>query len=99
LYLLGNAAEETSVLGLEDNSFDKQLNVYPTMTSEILNVDLLNGQQEVDYVIYDISGRELSKGKFKESNNQYNVSRFSSGLYIISFENRGRTAIYRFIKN
>lgn len=99
LYLLGNAAEATSLLGLEDNSLAKQLNVYPTVTSEILNIDLLNEQQEVDYMIYDISGRVLSQDSFNSLNNKYDVSGLSLGIYLIFFESNGKKQAYRFIKS
>ena len=98
LYLLGNAAEETSVLGVNDNELAQHLNIYPTVVSELLNIDLVNGQQEVDFILYDISGRVLSNGKFVRSKNHYDVSKLSSGIYLISIQANDKKQVYRIIK-
>ena len=97
LYLLGNAAERESALGVEDLDLSASITLYPTITSEILNVEVTTFDT-VAYTLFDLQGRTLSSHTVKQGENQVDVSTLSGGLYLISFAVDGKKMTARFIK-
>ncbi len=97
LYLLGNAAERESALGVEDQDLSELIKIYPTITSELLNIDLT--QFDVaSYTLYDVQGRTLWSGSVENGQNQMDVSGLGSGLYFIAFVADNQRMTARFIK-
>lgn len=97
LYLLGSAAERESALGIEDQDLSKLIKIYPTITSEILNVEV-TAFDEVAYALFDLQGRTLRTGLFNQGENQLNVSDLSGGMYLISFTTGDKKMATRFVK-
>lgn len=76
---------------------NKALTLYP---NPALNIITLNTTENAAYIIYNIDGKQLKKGKLTEVNNTILVSNFSNGLFFIKvvFEN-GSVINSKFIKN
>lgn len=97
LYLLGNPAEKVASLNTIDVTLKELIQVFPTVTSNILNVEKTI-QQSLNFKIYDLQGREIKSGFVKNETTEINVSSLQVGLYLISFEVDGRQLVERFIK-
>ncbi len=66
-------------------SWGADINVYPNPVSEILTIE---NDQHTRYVsLISLTGETLWKSELKDDNNQVNLSRFSSGFYMLRFEN------------
>lgn len=66
-------------------SWGADINVYPNPVSEILTIEK---DQHTRYVsLISLTGETLWKSELKDDNNQVNLSRFSSGFYMLRFEN------------
>lgn len=59
----------------------QELNVYPNPVSDRLNMELSNTHSEYEFIICDISGREVKRGIY--SGESIDVSDLNSGLYLI----------------
>ncbi len=57
-----------------------QLNVYPNPTTDIVNID--TDEQLSNYIIYDVSGRQIQSNLFAGSN-QINLQNVTTGVYFI----------------
>jgi len=97
LYLLGNAAEREAFLSIEENSLSEVVQVYPTITSEILNINNLL-PESLNFTIFDLQGRNLQKGKLTAGENQLDVSAIQAGLYLIDISINNKRMVVRFIK-
>jgi len=97
LYLLGGAAERESALGIEDQDLSKLIKIYPTITSEKLNVEV-TAFEVVEYSLFDLQGRTLRTGLLNQGENQLDVSELSGGMYLISFTIDDKKMAVRFIK-
>jgi hypothetical protein len=75
------------------------LKIWPNPANSLLNIDageLLLSSSALTISIYDISGREIMTGKFKE---QMDVSRLPNGIYLLVVKINGKLAGHsRFIK-
>ncbi len=98
LYMLSNTAElQTTTLGLDANEFKDSISIHPTITSDYITVNLKNGLEHADYIVYNILGREIQNGKISDSGT-INATYLESGLYILQFKIDSRKANYRFIR-
>ncbi|MBL4662636.1 MAG: T9SS type A sorting domain-containing protein, partial [Flavobacteriaceae bacterium] len=97
LYLLGSAAEREAALGIDDKNLSEKIKIYPTISSDILNVHV-KFTDEVAYNLYDVQGRTLWSNRVDNGDNKIDVSRLSSGLYLITFIADGKKMTARFIK-
>ncbi|WP_339610468.1 FG-GAP-like repeat-containing protein, partial [uncultured Planktosalinus sp.] len=70
--------------------------IYPVPTKDFLNIDLTHSHDEVDFTIYDISGRNIKQGKLQS--NTLRVEQLSSGVYFLEIQMNGVVAIKRFVK-
>ncbi len=70
--------------------------ISPVPANESLNIHLKNTFDEVDYSIYDISGRVISTGKLESTS--LSVEHLSSGTYFLEVQIEGATATKRFVK-
>jgi hypothetical protein len=97
LYLLGNPAEREALLGLEDNILQQALKLYPTITNGTLYIHS-ELPERLNFIIYDLQGRNLMKGNLEHGENELNVSNMRSGMYLVSVTDGNRTMVSRFIR-
>lgn len=79
---------------LSTNSFESKLiKIYPNPTNVYIKISGLN--QIENYIIYDVLGTEVMKGKIKE-NDVINIQNLSNGFYFLKLES---IKSFRFVKN
>ncbi|MCB9046247.1 MAG: T9SS type A sorting domain-containing protein [Chitinophagales bacterium] len=69
--------------------------VYPNPVKTLLNITQANG---ADYVMMDITGRSLSKGKISGDKAEVNVSSLAPGMYMLQLSKDGHTEQVKFVK-
>lgn len=57
-----------------------KVNVYPNPTNDIVNIE--TDETLLDYVVYDMNGREIQNGMFGSSN-QINLQNATNGVYFV----------------
>lgn len=100
------ASGETSfsqpiVINVEDCTGMNEINaskitIYPNPTESTLNIKM-NGNQMLNYVIYDISSRVIQSG-ITSSQNTIDIASLTPGIYVIHFENTKTYTQLKFIK-
>lgn len=81
---------------LDSESFNySTVKIYPNPASDIVNINLAEDMDSVDYRISDINGRIIQSGKLSQSNNAVNVETLEKGVYFITLGNSNN---YKFIK-
>jgi hypothetical protein len=90
-----------TVAGINDPSLSAALQVYPTVTSGVVNVKINANMGALTYNVYDINGRSYETGTIAagSSNTAIDMAKLSSGLYIISIADQNRTASYKIVKD
>jgi hypothetical protein len=78
-----------------NESFLLELKMYPNPVSDFLNVEL---EQDVNYFITNLNGQILQENILNRGKNIINFSRFTEGVYLITFEINGRTSTKKIIK-
>ena len=73
-----------------------KVNVYPNPTNDIINIE--TDETLLNYVVYDMNGREIQNGMFGSSN-QLNLQNATTGTYFIKVTTtQGNTATVKVIK-
>ena len=101
LYMLGNAEEltmSTSALSAIDKELRNNIRVYPTISTDIINVDV-NSLCCVEYDVFSLFGQKVDSGLINEGITEINILSLSSGMYIIRFDWENHYTTYKFIKN
>ena len=81
---------------LSKNNTDIQ--VYPNLTSNLINIDL-GGIEITDLIIINMSGHEILRKRLGQNFNQIDVSQFPSGMYLVHVLTTNQKLITkRFIK-
>ena len=77
------------------NIIDNSLFVYPIPANEFISISLKDIEQSInaDYVINDISGRIIMKGKLTETNTKIDVSGLVPGMYFLQVEGQQQGVI------
>jgi len=89
--------ENCTVLGIEDDFFDKQLTMYPNPTKNNLyiNTDL---SEEINIKIYTILGEILLEEKIINTT-IINTESFKNGLYLVEISSGNKKITKKLIKN
>lgn len=84
----------------DDKSVFSNLQIYPNPTSDVINIhsdDLF--QEKPEITIYSIDGKLIKKYISQNMNNfSIDVSKLTSGLYLIKVESNNRLGVLKFIK-
>ncbi|MGB5462787.1 MAG: T9SS type A sorting domain-containing protein [Aureibaculum sp.] len=89
-----------TVLAIEDFDINYQARVFPNPTQDLFQVEIQNFEG-LNFKMYDIQGRQLSKEKLNSINTTINTTPYAKGLYllVILSENNQLLKTYRIIKN
>jgi Secretion system C-terminal sorting domain len=71
------------------------IKLYPNPAGDILNIETDALFSEI--IIRDMAGKQMLK--FSENRKNINVSHLASGMYLITFKNKGNSYIRKFVKN
>jgi hypothetical protein len=72
----------SSFLGLDESQFNGLLTLYPNPTSGILNLNVKDYLVNKTYIISDVEGKLIMKGKLNGENSTINVEHLSKGVYL-----------------
>jgi hypothetical protein len=71
--------------------------IYPNPTADKLTVENLDISFDAEYVIVDLIGKEIMKGKIEGKTSIINVNTLSNGVYVLSIKGKETKAI-KFVK-
>ena len=100
LYMLGNVEDfkqSTTLLGINEDNFKESLKIHPTLVTDNIIVTMNNGLSRVDFEIYNLIGKRITKGSL-EQNKAIQVSDLVSGIYLLKFIKGNQNAIFKFIR-
>ncbi len=72
--------------------------LYPNPSTRWLNILLPDDQQQADYSIYSLEGKNLMHGVLHKELNSIDVSGLSKGIYLVDIELKHKTIRKKFIK-
>ncbi|HKJ42868.1 MAG TPA: MBG domain-containing protein, partial [Sunxiuqinia sp.] len=80
-YVISAPANPTAVNNM---AFKEQVKVYPTITHDVVHVELDNSK--FDVAVYNISGQKLKLVKGANDNLVLNMSNYHPGMYILKIK-------------
>jgi hypothetical protein len=96
----GTPLSESDVLGIEKNDpVNALIAVYPNPAKDILNIsisDFKNSQW--NFEIYNAYGMQIMSAPLSKTNNEINIEKFASGVYIYRIINEQGSTEGKFIK-
>ena len=88
-----------TTLSMMDNSFEKNILVYPNPTYGNVNIDLGSVYDNIEIRIFDLNGR-IVKEVSEPNTNKFNIDlNMASGTYNMIISSEGKKASFRIIKN
>ena len=88
-------SNRVDILGDEDELAPMEISVYPIPASgDVLNVN--SNRADISFSIISISGQQMSFGKVE--NNQVDISRLSTGVYMMKLVSGTENQMIKFIK-
>ncbi|WP_179375658.1 T9SS type A sorting domain-containing protein [Winogradskyella wichelsiae] len=86
-------------LSINEFNLNNLISLYPNPTTNILNVDLTNLNEDVDYQIFNTLGQSIQKGNLDSNNsNVLNLSSYQSGMYFIKLSTASGSMTQKLIK-
>ncbi len=78
-----------------------QMSVYPNPTASFVNLNIQNYEgSKLEYRLYDMNGRQLSRQKITQSETQITMEILPSAVYILNVsENNKQLKSFKIIKN
>lgn len=73
------------------------IKIYPNPTTDIITVKVA-GEMQLDYTLYDVSGRKLSQGKLQDDETAIDMSEYAAGSYVLKVTGKGAENGYRITK-
>jgi len=88
------------LVGIEDETFTENINLYPNPCNNVLNVENAYGFEKTDFIeIFDNLGRLVySNDKLSGNNIEINVSNLPVGTYVARMFTQGKIAVQKFDK-
>ncbi len=83
-----------NTLGIEDQSLENAINIYPNPVRDYINISIANHQTITAIQCHDLMGKEIFNSTYKE---QVNVSHLKSGLYLLKIETLSGSFIKKII--
>ncbi len=77
------------------------VNIYPNPAGNMIYIELDNlPKTPVDYILYDMQGKQLSGGNFNSRKHEMDISSLSTGMYFLRFKTEDCTPVVKkVIKN
>ncbi len=88
---------ESEALGLTD-LYSLSFSVYPNPVTDILRVDF-DSQDNRTYEVYTVSGDKVDFGSLNNMTNEIDMTRLTSGVYVLKIQSKQNIAHAKVIKN
>lgn len=86
-------------LSVTDFNLDGLIHLYPNPTTNILNVDLTNLDEDVSYQVFNTLGQDMQTGSLKSNTTSVlNLSSYQSGVYFIKLSTNSGSMTQKLIK-
>lgn len=95
-------AIEIFTLGIEETVFNISLTAFPNPTKEYLTLKIGDyNNEKLSYLLYDIKGKQLSKGEIVAQQTQINMNSLPSAIYFVNVVNQENRKVqsFKIIKN
>ena len=94
-------AFEISTLGIGDNSVALSSVAYPNPTANLLTLNVNDfNEGNMEYVLFDLQGRELLRQKIKQATTQIQMQHLSASIYLLEIINENKLVkTFKIIKN
>jgi len=79
-----------------DLKLNEPITIFPNPVTDWVTVKTGNGIQQI--IIYDLTGKEIELRKVANSQEQFDVSNYAPGMYLIKIKSENQTSISRFVK-
>jgi len=79
------------------HEFEQNIQVYPNPTTEILQIEK-RMNSDLNYTVHDLNQREVVKGILNQASSTIDMSKFSTGVYLVTLSNGQHTKTYKIIK-
>lgn len=87
-YTFGNIADTTSLNVLQSYTAKPEVKIYPNPSKQIVHIEFADKPAStLKYSIYDLAGREQSKGEMSQKKNELQIGHLTRGNYIIEIRN------------
>ncbi|TAH42241.1 MAG: T9SS type A sorting domain-containing protein [Bacteroidetes bacterium] len=94
-----SACYNVTTVGIATENFSSGISVYPTMVKSKTSVRFIESQKFVNIILMDISGREIHREKYSETNTlTLDLSICKPGNYFIQVESGEKNSIHRVVK-
>ncbi|MFI5173134.1 MAG: PKD domain-containing protein, partial [Chitinophagales bacterium] len=87
--------EITQITNIEDKDFINKINVYPTLTSGAVNIDISGLNDAVVVEIFNTVGEKLFEKEITSPHELLNISNFAPGEYLLRCKSHSAVAIKR----
>lgn len=93
-------AYEIETLAVDDLQLDKNIQIYPNPTADFLNIRRGSIKGNLEYELYNMQGKIITRGKFSNGSEQVNMKAFPVGMYIIKIISRedGKSKVFKVLK-
>jgi uncharacterized repeat protein (TIGR03803 family) len=78
-----------------DLKLNEPITIFPNPVTDWVTVKTGNGIQQI--IIYDLTGKEIELRKVANSQEQFDVSNYAPGMYLIKIKSENQTSISRFV--
>lgn len=89
-------AEVTNPLGIDDNSFESEILLYPNPAKDKLNVEW-NNSNNISVIIYNAIGQELSIVSLSKQNETIDIANLQSGFYFLKIIDGNKIGVKKII--
>ena len=95
---IDNFTTTQSSVGIHENVFALNFNVYPNPFNSSLNISVEN-ESLVNVKILDVAGKIVFENEFTEMQSTLNLEALESGIYFLQITSNNKIAIKKLIKN
>jgi hypothetical protein len=95
---LDGSFEYSKVIALNLNCNRAEVVVYPNPVTDKVNINITNAQSETIAHLFDNTGKLVFTGTMTNGTNSINMSKFTSGMYLLVLKNNFETQNLKIIK-
>lgn len=94
-----SSCESITLLGIEGNELNLNVNIYPNPANDIINIDLGHLSSDVQIRMVSSEGKEVYQNNVTENLVTINFVSYPQGVYIVEISNGTHRSYHKVIKN